>query len=66
MSDTITNALPDIPRLYTAVCEWLACVVYLAIIYRRASPPRTALVLALGLPAMVAVQYLAGILPRLL
>ncbi|KAE8129610.1 MULTISPECIES: GHKL domain-containing protein [Bifidobacterium] len=66
MNDTITNALPDIPRLYTAVCEWLACVAYLSIIYRRASPPRTALVLALGLPAMVAVQYLAGILPRLL
>lgn len=32
MGTTITNALPDIPRIYTAICEWLACVTYLLVI----------------------------------
>lgn len=41
MSTTITNALPDIPRLYTGICEWLACVVYLLVIYRRVPLRRT-------------------------
>ena len=29
----ITNALPDIPRSYTAICEWAACVVYICLLY---------------------------------
>lgn len=66
MNGVITNALPDIPRLYTAICEWLACVTYVMIVYRRVSKPRTAMVLIAGLPAMVGIQYLAGMLPKLL
>ncbi|RBP97261.1 ATP-binding protein [Bifidobacterium aemilianum] len=64
MNGTITNALPDIPRLYTAICEWLACLIYLFAIYRKASIKRTILVLALGLPVMVAIQYGAGAMPK--
>ncbi|MBT1164728.1 ATP-binding protein [Bifidobacterium felsineum] len=60
---TITNALPDIPRLYTALCEWLACMVYILAIYRRVSRQRTAAVSAVGLAGMIAIQYLDGAMP---
>ncbi|WP_205832603.1 ATP-binding protein [Bifidobacterium olomucense] len=63
MGDTITNALPDIPRLYTALCEWLACMVYIMAIYRRACWQRTAAVSTIGLAGMIAIQYLAGAMP---
>ena len=29
------TALPDIPRLYTALAEWLACTIYLLVLPRR-------------------------------
>lgn len=37
----ITNALPDIPRVYTGICEWLACMVYIVAHHLavRQSPP---------------------------
>lgn len=63
MSATITNALPDIPRLYTGICEWLACVVYLLVIYRRVPLRRTIAVGLIGLPAMIAIQYFDGVMP---
>ncbi|KFI94296.1 ATPase/histidine kinase/DNA gyrase B/HSP90 domain protein [Bifidobacterium saguini DSM 23967] len=60
---TITNALPDIPRLYTALCEWLACMVYILAIYRRVPWQRTAIVSAVGLVGMIVIQYLDGAMP---
>jgi hypothetical protein len=60
MNGTIANALPDIPRLYTAICEWLACVVYLSVMYRRAPQWRTVLTVGMGLPTMIAIQHLNG------
>ncbi len=62
-ADSITNALPDIPRLYTGICEWLACLVYVAVIYRRVSLRRTVLVCGLGLPLLIAIQYVDGMMP---
>lgn len=63
MNGDIASALPDIPRLYTAICEWLACVVYLTVIYRRVSWQRSATVAGGGLAVMIAIQYLAGAMP---
>lgn len=60
MSDTIINALPDIPRLYTAISEWLGCLVYVCALYRRVPLWRTILAAALGLPTLIGLQYLAG------
>lgn len=60
---SITNALPDIPRLYTAICEWLACLVYVSVIDRRTPRARSIAVIAAGLPAMIAVQYFDGAMP---
>lgn len=59
----IVNALPDIPRLYTAISEWLGCLVYIGALYRRVPPARTVAVTALGLPVLIGLQYLAGIMP---
>lgn len=59
----IAYALPDIPRAYTAICEWLACIVYLAVIYRRVPRHRTVAASAIGLFAMIGIQYLAGMMP---
>ncbi|MFT8356357.1 MAG: GHKL domain-containing protein [Bifidobacterium aquikefiri] len=64
MSATITNALPDIPRLYTALCEWLACIVYLSVIYRRVGRKKSAMVVAAGLPVMIALQYWGGMMSK--
>lgn len=63
MGTTITNALPDIPRIYTAICEWLACVTYLLVIYRRVPWQRTVAVGAVGLLAMIGIQYFDGAMP---
>ena len=46
----ITNALPDIPRSYTAICEWAACVVYIAVLFRRV-PPRRSVVVSMQRPS---------------
>lgn len=59
----ITNALPDIPRSYTAICEWAACMVYIAVLYRRAPLQRSIIVSAAGLPLLTAVQYFDGSMP---
>ena len=59
----ITNALPDIPRSYTAICEWAACVVYIAVLFRRVPPRRSVVVSAIGLAALIAVQYFDGSMP---
>ena len=59
----ITNALPDIPRSYTAICEWAACMVYIAVSYRRVPLQRSIIVSAAGLASLVAVQYFDGSMP---
>ncbi|MDR3192001.1 MAG: GHKL domain-containing protein, partial [Treponema sp.] len=57
------ETLPDIPRLYTALAEWAACVVYILILKKRFSGPRMVLGIALGLPFQVMIQLVAGTLP---
>lgn len=59
----ITNALPDIPRSYTAICEWAACMVYIAVSYRHVPLRRSIIVSAAGLASLVAVQYFDGSMP---
>lgn len=59
----VTHTLPDIPRSYTAICEWAACMVYIAVLYRRVPLRRSIIVSAVGLPAIIAVQYFDGSMP---
>ena len=36
MTETVINdVLPDIPRIYTAVAEWLACLICILEVKRR-------------------------------
>lgn len=60
----ILEALPDIPRGYTALAEWSACLVYILLIRRRfGSLPRYA-IMAGGLVGFWAVQSLAATFPK--
>lgn len=31
----MTDVLPDIPRYYTALAEWLACMIYISILKKK-------------------------------
>lgn len=57
------DLLPDIPRVYTAVAEWAACVLYILLLGRRMSWAPFAAMACLGLGALIGVQLLAGQLP---
>ncbi|MCI9021483.1 MAG: GHKL domain-containing protein [Eubacterium sp.] len=46
----IGQTLPDIPRVYTALAEWIACIVCILELKPRAGRGRTCAVLALSLP----------------
>ena len=63
LTASITSTLPNIPRSYTAICEWLACLVYIASIYRRVPLKRTVSVSVGSLIMLVAVQYFDGLMP---
>lgn len=54
---------PDIPRLYTAIAEWLACVVYILPLKKKRSGPALAGILIGMLAAQCILQFLAGRLP---
>lgn len=62
MNDVEGPVLAEIPRYLTAIAEWGACVVYIAISRRRFGAAPTALIAALGLAALLAVQLWAGTL----
>ena len=47
------NAIPDIPRLYTALAEWLSCVMLLLLIKPKLSKKLCVLVSALYLGALI-------------
>ena len=54
------SVLPDIPRFYTALAEWLACVVYILPLKKKLKGIRLAAALAVMLLIQVGVQLLAG------
>lgn len=55
--------LADIPRYLTALAEWGACVLYIVIARRRFGAVATAALCALGLVALLGVQFWAGTFP---
>jgi hypothetical protein len=55
--------VPDIPRLYTAVAEWLACMVFVSLLKKRFGKRRAAALSAGFLGALCAFQLLAGMFP---
>ncbi|WP_127841875.1 ATP-binding protein [Actinomyces wuliandei] len=64
----IQEALPDIPRLWTALAEWGACLLYVLVARGRQHRPARAVVvmavvMAAALPALCAYHLGAGTLP---
>lgn len=55
--------MQDIPKLYTALAEWLACLVYILLLKKRFDRYRTASILAAALPLICILQYYIGVLP---
>ncbi len=55
--------MQDIPKLYTALAEWLACLVYILLLKKRFDKYRTAGILAAALPLLCILQYYIGVLP---
>lgn len=60
------EVIPNIPRFYTALAEWAACVVYIMLLKRNVSRSKTAGILAGGLAVQILIQLLAGKLPEIL
>ncbi|MCP1110925.1 ATP-binding protein [Ohessyouella blattaphilus] len=54
---------PDIPRLYTAIAEWIACVIYIIPLKKKLKGMRLILVLAGMLGLQCLVQGIAGRMP---
>lgn len=58
--------LPDIPRLYTALAEWAACMIYIIPLKKRYNRPILYLLFPLGLLVQGIAQMWAGCLPLFL
>lgn len=54
---------PDIPRFYTALAEWLACIFYIYPLSNRIRKEKFLLTLTVALGGQVGLQLLAGYFP---
>jgi len=59
----IDMPIADIPRVYTALAEWVACLSYIIILEKRYKTVRTVLWLILYFLVFVSLQVFAGTLP---
>lgn len=57
------GSIPDIPKIYTALAEWAACVLYILVISNRSNLVRRWPLLLSGLVALTVIQILIGIIP---
>lgn len=57
------DVIQDIPKLYTALAEWLSCLIFVLLLKRRWTIFKTTVILALSLMLLCVVQYLIGIVP---
>ena len=55
-----TNAIPDIPRLYTALAEWLSCIMIILLLKPKIQKPKLILYAALYLGVLVAFMELTA------
>lgn len=57
------SVIRDIPKLYTALAEWLACLSFVLILPKRWSKGMTGGILALSLLMLCGIQYVIDIIP---
>lgn len=60
-----TQAASNIPRHYTALAEWLSCVVYILLMKKACFSRYTAGIMGGGLLLMLLLQGMAGMLPQI-
>lgn len=54
------NAIPDIPRIYTAIAEWAACLVFIAVLRPRFDRKKTILISTTVLLAQMIFMHVTG------
>ena len=57
------SIIQDIPKFYTALAEWLACLGFVLFLPKRFSKGVTGVILALSFGLLCAIQYVIGIVP---
>lgn len=62
---SFTPVIPNIPRYYTALAEWMACIVYILTLKKRYPKVKTIWILAAGLVVQIFIQTVAGMLPEI-
>ncbi len=60
------TALPDIPRIYTAISEWAACLVYILLMRKRFKGAKLIAIIAVALILLCVLQYVNGTLALIL
>lgn len=56
--------IPDIPKIYTALAEWLSCLFYISLYKKRISNKKISIVLSVSLVLLLLVQVIIGIIPK--
>lgn len=64
--DIAVGTVPDIPKIYTALAEWLACVVFITLVMRKPPHMRGIVILAGSLVVLAVVQIGIGMVPVVL
>ena len=54
------NAIPDIPRIYTAIAEWAACLIFIAVLRSRYDRKKTVVISTAVLIAQVLFMHFTG------
>lgn len=55
--------IQDIPKLYTALAEWMSCLVFVLLLKQRWSRPVSCAIMVVSLVALGVLQYWIGIVP---
>lgn len=63
LNEIINEIVPDIPRIYTALAEFVAVLIYILVLKKRIHGVRLVGAIVLSLAVICAVQILAGMLP---
>lgn len=57
------GVIQDIPKFYTALAEWLACLVFVVLLPKRYGVRATTVIMCISFGLICFVQYLIGIVP---
>ena len=54
------NAIPDIPRIYTAIAEWASCLIFVAVLHPRHNRKNTVIISYSVLAAQIIFMHFTG------